>query len=147
MNKKCIYTILKDINLITEYYHGQILIEDVIDLKKKLFVDNKYHPEFNIIMDFRDARAVFDKSGLMKYISFGKENLKYTGQKNIAFLTSKPNEVVLGTIFEKLNDELPFNTKLFSTLEAAMSWLNLNYSSLERIRETIIKLANQLHDV
>ncbi|SDW73015.1 hypothetical protein SAMN05444411_10261 [Lutibacter oricola] len=120
------YKILTNQHLIIEVYNGDFYIEDVIALKTKLFQDINYKPDYNIIMDLRNATWNISEEEILEYIQFATKNIKSISNRKIAFLTSKPKEVVIGILFSKLNKKLPVTLDVFSTLGASFSFLNFN---------------------
>ncbi|UMB59134.1 hypothetical protein MHL31_08565 [Lutibacter sp. A80] len=136
MKKIASYTILDDINIVTEYYNGGITIEDIIELKKRLFSEKLYNPKIQIIMDFRTANLLIKEPELILYTEFAKNKLNAISERKVAFLTNTPNEVVIGTLFEFVKKNLPMTTDVFSTLKAAALWLNLSYEEMVKVENT-----------
>lgn len=58
MKPKLDYLILKDKELILEYYRGTYNVSELIDFKIKIGNDPDYDPNLDIIYDFRDL--IFD---------------------------------------------------------------------------------------
>lgn len=119
------YKILSDLKLIIENYTGCVSMDDVIAIKKETGLDRIYSPNFNVIMDFRDANLVFEPFEVSKYIDFANNSNIIYGERRTAFLTSKPNQVALTTIFGLTKGKLPIESNTFSTLDALISWFNL----------------------
>ena len=141
MKKITSYTILSDINVVTEYYNGDIIIEDIIELKSKLFSEKLYNSKIQIIMDFRSANLLIKEPEIIIYTEFAKKNIKIIGERKVAFLTNNPNEVVIGTLFEFTKTKLPIITKVFSTLKAAALWLDLSYTEMEKVQNAFDKFS------
>jgi len=137
------YHIIPECRLIIEYYSGNILMEDIINLKKRLSLEKTYDPNINILHDFRDSNLLIEKYEIFEYIEFVKKHLKTLGKRQSAFLTDKPNEVVLTILFGEYNTDLPINSKIFSTIEHAIKWLGLQTLSIETINSVIEKLKTQ----
>ena len=137
------YTILKDLKLIIEFYNNDICIDDIIALKKVLFLDKDYQPDFNILMDLTDATLESGLEGVLKYIDFAKKNISYINKRKVAFYTSKPSEVVSGVLFSESNKDLPIDLKVFSTIDAVFKFLNFSNNMEEsKINKALLELKN-----
>ena len=58
MKKTLEFEILISKKIVVEYYCGDIYIDELINLKKDISKEKDYDPNFNIIMDFRDANSM-----------------------------------------------------------------------------------------
>lgn len=114
------YKILYDKNLIVEYYNGIINAEDLIFLKNVIRNEPDYNLYSNTILDFRDCDLQIDYKGITKIIDFFKSKHVVNGSRKIAYLTSKPNQVAIATMYSQLakESELGFNPNIFTTIEA-----------------------------
>lgn len=119
------YKILKEKNLIIEYYSGQILVEDFLKLHKNKAENKDFHPNLNLLIDFRDAEIHLEKDDVLRMVQFHKSNPRLFGERNAAHITKTPNQVVAGINFDRYNDELPIKIRIFSSLEASLSWVGL----------------------
>lgn len=135
------YIILEDINLVIESYKGNILIEDFIENKQKIFNDPNYSPSMSILMDVRKIINTYSKADFEKYLQFAFKNLDSIGKyRKVAFLTLYPNQVVGATLFDIFEDK-PMLIKVFSTVESSLNWLNL-HPHYSRIENTLNNLAS-----
>ncbi len=57
-------------------------------------------------------------------MAFVKNYPNIQGTRRSAYLTSKPNEVVITTLFSKLICDTFIKTNIFSTIIATVNWLN-----------------------
>jgi len=127
------YKILKDENLIIEYYYGEVTTDVILDMKKMLMSDKNFNENFNSILDFRDSVLNIDSKGIEKIVKFIR-NIMCHSKRKIALLTHTPEHVVITTLFANdVNDandaNLPMQYKIFSTLRATTTWItNCNYS-------------------
>jgi hypothetical protein len=144
MNKYSSYIILKDLNLVIEYYRGQIIIDDIIHLKKNVFSEKNHHYEIKIVMDFRDANTEIDSSDLVKYLEFIEDYTISQGFRKVAFITSQPNQVALGILFGFIKNK-PMKTEVFSTFEAALCCLNVNTNSFVIIENIIMNISKNVY--
>jgi len=107
------YKILSNLKLIIENYTGCVSMDDMIAVKKEVGLDIDYSPNFNVIMDFRDAHLAFKTLEVANYINFANKSNVIYGERRTAFLTSKPNQVVLTTIFGLTKGKLPIESNTF----------------------------------
>jgi len=120
------YKIIPSCNIIIEQYSGPISMEEIISTKQKISHDSSYSPNLNVIMDFEKADLIFESTKLKDYVHFANTFKKIYGKRKTAFLTSKPNEVVLTTLFGMQKGDLPVDTNTFSTLGAIAAWFGLS---------------------
>jgi len=120
------YRILSNNALIIEYHEGLLTLEGMIKFRKEQLLDEKFSPDFNILMDMRKVKITGNPVEVNDYISFYRQNKDITGNRNIAVLTDTPNQVFYITLFEQYSNVLTQKIKIFSTIEASLKWLNLN---------------------
>jgi len=136
------YKILPELNLIIEYYCGKVNIDDIINHKKSEIEDIEYNPNYNFIGDLRDSELDVTQEDVFVYVSFLETNNKVSGQRKSAILTNTPNQVAFTSLFKHKSKKLPANNQIFSTLEAAMEWLNLSKNHLTHIMGIIENMKN-----
>ena len=119
MGKFGTYKILYDRPLIVEYYNGLISTGDLIHLKNVIKEEPNYNFYSNTILDFRDCDLKIEMEELETIIHFFKSNFEKKEKRTIVYLTSKPNEIVLATLYSVLaeNAELNFNPNVFSSIK------------------------------
>jgi len=125
------FLIFAEFRLIVELYTGNIKFDDIINLKIRSSREEMYDPGFSVIMDFRAATMVGGSNEVQEYLKKIKSVYSIVGERYVAALASKPNEVVLLTLFELFNRELPINSKVFSTHLAGLNWLSTVNPSLK----------------
>lgn len=118
------YTIIGELKLVIEHYAGSIKMKDIICLKKQICKQNIYSPEFDVIMDFRFATLNFEVADLNNYVKFANNHKQIIGNRKTGFITSRPKQVALTTIFGYIKGDLPIDSQTFSTLNALLAWLN-----------------------
>jgi len=137
------YRILDDVAFIIEYHRGLLTLESMIQFRKKQVQDAKFSPDYNILMDMRDVMITGKPVEVAEYVSFYQQNKNITGNRHIAVLTDTPNQVFYITLFEKYSNKLSQKTKIFSTIEASIKWLNVNISEdqvdliIHKLRESL----------
>ncbi len=146
LNKFIDYKILKDFNLIIEYYSGHIDGNDGIELIKKIKKDINYNPSFNVLVDFRDIDINWtdeiDES-LSNFIQFMKTNSDFISIQ-LSVLISKPMHAVLSELLKSEYANFSIKQEIFSTLESALFFLNIQKKHTPVVIEEINKFRKKL---
>lgn len=150
MDKVGSYKILAKKQLVVEYYSGDIGTDDLIYLKRKISKEGNYSFNFDTVMDFRDANLKFYNSDLLRLIEFYKRYFKNIGGRNVAHLTSKPNDVAQSILFSLLvkSYNLSYiNPKAFSTIEGIAYWFDSAEINKELLYGILRELKTQPNNV
>jgi hypothetical protein len=141
MKKYANYIILPELRLIIECCKGYASVKDAINMKKDELSDNLYNPNYNIIVDFQEFET-FINTTTTESVSNFYNFLKGLGIKStVAFLTTKPHQVVISEILKGLsNDFLTFKIEIFSTVESAIRFLGFSEDNIDLISNKIIEL-------
>lgn len=140
MPKICKHIILPELNLIIEYFAGPIDAECVLAEKNKMINNPLFDQKYNVLDDFRDAIMEYSLEGTKNIIEWIARNHNYPRQA--AHLTNSPDQVAATTIFSNLKSpKLEINLKIFSTIESALNWINLDDDKLPIIEAEILKLS------
>lgn len=142
MKKEMSYKIIEESRLIIEFFSGDINIDDIIHLQNIISDELNYNPTFDLVFDTREANILVNEKDMIKYLEFVKNHPKIYGKRKAAYLTSKPNEVVVGTLFSKLINDVPIHANVFSTTEAIVNWLknkNIDNQLLTSVINTLKK--------
>jgi hypothetical protein len=135
------YTIYKEHGLVISWYSGIIGIPDIREHLIKLSCDPDYSPEFDEIHDFRFCEFSFETSALKTgTVNFLRDELKIAARRKVIFLTTKPKQVVMTTLFSKIIGELPMLLQVYSTTRAASKYLNKNEINEKWLDTMILKL-------
>lgn len=137
MEKILNYQIIPEKRIIIEHYSGLVELNDLIACQNKVSYHADYNPNFNVVIDFRDARLSLGEADVLKYIHFVRSTTKVYGSRREAHITSSPHQVVAATMFEILKKDLPVNVKIVSTLGAAINWVGLDFNEIGMIDQTI----------
>ena len=136
------YKILPELDLIIEYYSGKINLDDIIGHKKLEIKDSEYSANYNFIADLRDSELDVIRQDIIDYLDFVEMNNKVSGQRKSAILTNTPNHAAITTLFRMNSKNLPINFEIFTTLEAAIDWINLSSNYYDNIEESIRNMKN-----
>jgi len=138
------YKIVPGKELILGYVSGRISWKEVIKFKYRLTLDKNYNPNFNIIDDIRDVDIILkNNNDVLEFIEFAKKNGKFIGSRKSAIITNSPNQVVNSEILNSFNKDLPIEFKTFSTLIAAIDWIEISLSDKQLIESYFDELKTQ----
>ena len=119
------YAIDKKNKLICETWSEFVTIEEFIQLKKQEFSDLEFSPGYNVLTDLRVTKLSFDENlitAIVKYMQVNPDKIK---NRKSAIVADNPQLVAGVFIFSDESENLPINIKLFTTIEAAKTWLNI----------------------
>ncbi len=143
MNVKGTFQIDTKRKLIIMYLSGDFNIDDFIFYHNMMSLDPNFDPEYNRILDLRDSNPILEECDIRHYVNLILSNSELKGKRKSVFLTNKPKDVVVGTLFEMLKDNLPISSDIFSTINGIEKWFNDKDIDAEFIDLTISKLKNQ----
>jgi len=122
--KVCRHTILPELKLIIEYFAGPIDAECVVAEKNRMINNPLFDQKYNVLDDFRDAIMDYSLEGTREIIEWIARNHNYP--RKAAHLTTSPDQVVATTLFDQLKStQLVIDLKIFSTMEPAIDWVDL----------------------
>ena len=127
------YIILKNLNLIIQFYQGKITYEGLLKLNQEILKDNNYNPNFGILVDFRLSKSNISIEEIKSYSKWVNEQSILNRLNNRVILTNTPEQVTKSTIFSLEEEVKEFNYLIFSTLENSLTSLNIDISNLERV--------------
>jgi hypothetical protein len=113
----------------------------------------KEEPDYNFysntILDLRDCDVKIDMEELKTFIDFFKLNYEKKEIRTAVYLTSKPNEIVLATLYSVLaeNAELNFNPNVFSTIEAIVRLFGEEIITKKEFIQIIDELKTSPHNI
>lgn len=137
------YKILKDQNIVIEYYEGVLDIDSFINFKRKLTKDNLFSDSLNYYIDFRNVTFIISEDDVDKYLNFLLNNSDYLGKRKVALITNTPNQVVPTTFFKIKRANSLQMIEVFSTNEAATDWLGIKTLSINEVETVLKKLQHE----
>ena len=146
LRKNITYKVIQELALIIELYEGDLTVEDIIYNKERIAESENYDSSYDLILDFRNADLQYMTSDIDRLVAFFKENTILHQKKKVAYLTSKPNEVVATTLFTFKIDDFSIEPKTFSTRDAVVAYLNIKGLSSMNL-EAHIKELQMLTDL
>lgn len=140
MKKFGSYIILKKESIIVEYHSGDINVNDFIDSRKIISADSEYNPNFDLILDYREANMEVAQNEIELFVDFFKNYSSILGKRKSAYLTTDPKQVVITSLFSSAISDLDVRPKTFSTLKSVVHWLWEKDIDTERLRGIIEEL-------
>jgi hypothetical protein len=134
------YSILKEVGLVIQFHQNKLTFEGIKKLKSDIINDKDFNPYYVFIIDVRKAEIIMTRTELEDYGDWVVENLKLKGLRRLALLTENPDQVVKSTIYTLNVKVSPLNYNIFSSLEGAIPWLNIDTANIDLIRAEINKL-------
>ncbi|OGG96059.1 MAG: hypothetical protein A2508_03040 [Candidatus Lambdaproteobacteria bacterium RIFOXYD12_FULL_49_8] len=111
--------------LIVAIYNGDIRMADAIEATGNMIVDPNFSPEFDGVIDYRQAELLFSVQEIIDFSDAAAKS-KITGGRWCT-IVSRPQETALLSIFKNhLKDQHP--VELFCTINAASEYLGRDLS-------------------
>lgn len=107
------------------YFKGVITPDDVTGFIDALISDKEYHPEYNSLVDLRDAELKYDMEGLTRVLKHMQSTPGFTSSRKTAYITEASSHVVPPTLLNSGLFKTPMKVKVFSSVASAMKWLGL----------------------
>jgi hypothetical protein len=137
------YIVIPEKKLIIEHFSGEINLGIILKQKYRESIDTKYNRNYNVINDSRNAVFFLNSDDIKNYVDHIRNNEFLNRERNVAFLTKTPNQVVIATLFKELKKELPINVSIVSTLNAALRGVELLSDENKLVKFNLNKLKNQ----
>ena len=85
-----------------------------------------YNPDFSVLVDLRQASFAIDTTDIPAVLEIFSAMPGQKKNKKFALLTATPQQVAMSTMFgQNIKSRYPFNVEIFSTYEAALTWLGV----------------------
>jgi len=140
MDKNCSYKINKKEKIIFISYKGDISINDIIIILKKLTSELDYSPYFDEVSDFRNCNLLVNINELPMFLDFVKNQVNMKGSRKNIYLTNMPNQVALTKLFSISLKKSPVIIHIVSTIKLTTDLLsrpNLDQNKLKAILDNI----------
>lgn len=148
MRKTVNYKILPHIGLIVEYYGGDVVADDIIQLKERQLADEAYRLDYNFVVFAQDL--VIEKlesdnieEQIKRYIDYAVSMENVASARKAAILTETPEQVALVTLYQDDAIVLPIEFKIVSTLEATIEWVELSMDYYDEMNAVLKSFRNE----
>ena len=129
--KKFEYRILPEHGIIVEKISGLVTGHELIGFKKNEMQDKDYQFHFDVIADLRKVDFASVEDIVEAFFGFYQEYFPLMKNKKSAYITRKPLQVAVLTLYGDKLKSTPMDIRIFSTTEAAVNWIGLTSSSLK----------------
>ncbi len=136
------YKFVNDFNLIVEKHIGYVQLDVLKDSIKLLSSKKEFSINANYLIDLRESGFSMNIDKVKEFVNFLDENYSGALENRIAMIADESDQVAMATLFKMLQPRTSRNVHVFSTLEYALLWLNVDLE--ERRMEQIIESANSL---
>lgn len=131
------YKISKELGLIICNYQGYNTIKHVIDLSKQFLTDTDYNPDFNVMIDFTDSKAIAFRLEVSDYVDFFMKSIKLTKNVKVGSLYSTPNQSFLLKIYKGFGKVMKIEIENFEYFDDYILWMNFNSDQTQQLREIL----------
>ncbi len=122
MNKKFRFQFDNSLGILFKYYYGSISIKDIESSWTYAFENDILPRDIKgFILDYRNSNFNLKINEHTAISDFYKKHLDIFGNCKIAILTNDPMDIVIPILVSK--EDEGYNSKSFSTLDAAIRWV------------------------
>lgn len=115
----------KDSEILYVYFRGEIYGDEIIEHIASINKVEGLPNELKLLYDLRNSSLKISSLEVKKISLVAESSLGNFSTVRSAFLADKPLETALLSIFVDIKTRVTLNRKLFSTMEAALAWINL----------------------
>ena len=133
------YEIIPELNLIVEFSCGKFYLKDLAQIKQQQFLEKNYNPNYNYLTILSYCDIIYTTDDIIDYSSELTKYNELIGKRKSAILTDTPSQVALSVLYSRQLKEFPISYNIFSTLEAALKWVNLPTNKRQVISNMIEK--------
>jgi hypothetical protein len=136
------YQIIPELGLHIDCWFGELTFDKILSSKLEQVNDSLWNQAYNNISDVRNAVFILNDEEAKKIIEYTKVDSRWQYKRKTAYLTENPNQVVFQNLLEmNKSKEIPNEMECFSTLYAALNWLNIDLKEMKRIKEIVEQLS------
>lgn len=135
------YKILNDYKLIIRYLKGQINMNDLYSFIDESKHDENFNSKYSVLYDIRDAEFLADRDSILEFSEKFRLMKKIHNKRKITFLTNNPKQVVFAIFIEKFRKLGLYEIRTFSTLDAALDFLNIDKKDFKYIEKNLSEMS------
>ena len=125
-----------------EKHSGIIRLDILIKSVEALSTMDEFSNKANFLIDLRTSKFSKNIGKVKDFVIYMEENFPVLLNNKIALLTEESDQVAMATLFKMLQPRVSKNIHVFSTLDYATLWLNIEIPRYEL--EEIVKCTQQL---
>ncbi len=119
------YKFVEEFNLIVEKHIGAVDLSILIKSMEILSSKREFSVHANYLIDLRATQFNMDIDRVKQFVKFVEEKFPEALKNRIALIADESDQVAMATLFKMLQSENSQNIHVFSTLEYALLWLNI----------------------
>ncbi len=127
------YKILPETGLILTNFQFKVQIRDLKGITLKFMEDPLYNPDYNLLMDFRDALAIVFRMELSDYLDFFKKSVRLNRNVKVAILFTSPNHEFLIKVYKPMAKLFKMDVEKFKEVNEALIWLGVPIENFDSI--------------
>ena len=134
------FTILPGKKLIIVYVEGNLTLKEVIQFTFGLFHHKDYNPEYDVIVDFRNALTIGFRIDVPDYISFLRKTFQFNKKVRVSLIYQTLNQKFLFTLYKSAAKILNLNVELFKNPDSCYQWMNFSQETADLVSATLFQL-------
>jgi len=135
------YVILPEKGLIIDSCIGDISFYDIIKFQIHQSKDKNWNRDYNVLTDLRQAYMRIEDINIQTLSKFPLDLINKNTQRKSVHLTNNPNHIVFHTLLNLLKiGDVAVDLKAFSTIDAALLWLDIDLGEKDYINSILIQL-------
>ncbi|WP_068472574.1 hypothetical protein [Saccharicrinis aurantiacus] len=120
-------------------YKGTITIDSILQSVEEIISHPNYSVDYDSIVDMQTCHLNINLKELNRISNFLDIDPKLDAYRNSIYLTNKPNEVVITTLYSKLIKNSKVTPHIISTIEAAQSHLS-SHIEIDQLKSNLDSL-------
>lgn len=113
----------KETGILEVHYSGNISVSDLIEFGNTVYADQNLPRKLLILTDVKKANYLFRVGDFEEIFNNLKKHLSAFDYIKVAFIQAKPKETAYSILLSEKNPVKNYIRKVFSTRDAAISWL------------------------
>ncbi len=140
MVKYSTYRILPELKINLEYYSGPTYLKDLIEIRRELIEEKALNPNFNFIVDLRDATFDLNSNVVDEFVNYVKSKTDLLWNRRTALLSLTPNQTAFSLLYISDLGNVPMKINSFYTMESAIQWVGLSSEDQPVIEKAIMEI-------
>lgn len=131
------YRVIKEKQLVVMCLEGDITPEIVMSFIDDLVKNPGYDPGYSSIVDLRNCNLLYDIESMKRTLKYMATASGFPAKRKTAYITSSSIHVVPPMMMTSGNYDFPMDVKVLSTVDSAISWLNLEDFTAEDYKRVL----------
>ncbi len=136
------FKLISEYNLVVQKHIGLVELNKLIHLTEILCAKEEVTAKKNFLIDLRASKFSKDIAKVKDFVFFLRENFPAILTNKLALLADESDQVAMATLFKMYQPGVARNIHIFSSLEYAFLWLNIEMSNSDL--EELIRCAKTI---